>query len=128
MTGGEPCRCSSTLRATQAYLFENMAEAEAAPPSSVSFKGATFKPLVSAELNTLLLAIRRGPAVQADGNYDVIILGTGLKECILSGLLSVKGKKVRSTGVRAITCDADFLAHRSCISIATAITVASALH
>ena len=25
---------------------------------------------------------------------DVIILGTGLKECILSGLLSVKGKKV----------------------------------
>mmetsp|Transcript_31058 Transcript_31058/g.50379 ORF Transcript_31058/g.50379 Transcript_31058/m.50379 type:complete len:449 (-) Transcript_31058:1470-2816(-) len=26
--------------------------------------------------------------------YDVIILGTGLKECILSGLLSVSGKKV----------------------------------
>lgn len=26
--------------------------------------------------------------------YDVIVLGTGLKECILSGLLSVKGKKV----------------------------------
>ena len=26
--------------------------------------------------------------------YDVIILGTGLKECILSGLLSVAGKKV----------------------------------
>ena len=25
--------------------------------------------------------------------YDVIVLGTGLKECILSGLLSVKGKK-----------------------------------
>ena len=27
-------------------------------------------------------------------SYDVIVLGTGLKECILSGLLSVHGKKV----------------------------------
>jgi Rab GDP dissociation inhibitor len=27
-------------------------------------------------------------------NYDVIVLGTGLKECVLSGLLAVKGKKV----------------------------------
>ena len=26
--------------------------------------------------------------------YDVIVCGTGLRECILSGLLSVKGKKV----------------------------------
>jgi len=26
--------------------------------------------------------------------YDVIVLGTGLAECILSGVLSVKGKKV----------------------------------
>lgn len=34
----------------------------------------------------------------ADGKYDAIILGTGLKECILSGLLSVKGKKVRGRG------------------------------
>lgn len=30
----------------------------------------------------------------ADGEYDVIILGTGLKECMLAGLLSKKGKKV----------------------------------
>lgn len=29
-----------------------------------------------------------------DEEYDVIICGTGLKECILSGLLSVEGKKV----------------------------------
>lgn len=29
-----------------------------------------------------------------DENYDVIVLGTGLKECILSGMLSVVGKKV----------------------------------
>ena len=33
-----------------------------------------------------------------DEEYDVIVLGTGLKECILSGLLSVDGKKVRDTG------------------------------
>jgi Rab GDP dissociation inhibitor len=26
--------------------------------------------------------------------YDVIVLGTGLTECVLSGVLSVKGKKV----------------------------------
>ena len=49
-----------------------MGEPEAAP---VEWAGTTYKPL-------------------ADGKYDVIILGTGLKECILSGLLSVKGKKV----------------------------------
>jgi len=29
-----------------------------------------------------------------DENYDAIVLGTGLKECILSGMLSVSGKKV----------------------------------
>eukprot|EP00123_Amoebidium_parasiticum_P008545 comp18877_c0_seq1/m.20957 comp18877_c0_seq1/g.20957 ORF comp18877_c0_seq1/g.20957 comp18877_c0_seq1/m.20957 type:complete len:448 (-) comp18877_c0_seq1:295-1638(-) len=29
-----------------------------------------------------------------DEEYDVIVLGTGLKECILSGLMSVHGKKV----------------------------------
>lgn len=29
-----------------------------------------------------------------DESYDVIILGTGLKECILSGILSTEGKKV----------------------------------
>jgi len=29
-----------------------------------------------------------------DQEYDVIIMGTGLKECILSGLLAVSGKKV----------------------------------
>ncbi|KAL7663472.1 Rab GDP dissociation inhibitor [[Candida] zeylanoides] len=29
-----------------------------------------------------------------DEDYDVIVLGTGLTECVLSGLLSVEGKKV----------------------------------
>ena len=27
-------------------------------------------------------------------DYDVVVLGTGLTECVLSGVLSVKGKKV----------------------------------
>jgi Rab GDP dissociation inhibitor len=30
----------------------------------------------------------------ADGEYDAIIMGTGLTECIISGLLSVNGQKV----------------------------------
>ena len=30
----------------------------------------------------------------ADGEYDAIVLGTGLSECIMSGLLSVSGKRV----------------------------------
>ena len=29
-----------------------------------------------------------------DEEYDCIVLGTGLTECVLSGLLSVSGKKV----------------------------------
>jgi Rab GDP dissociation inhibitor len=29
-----------------------------------------------------------------DDQYDAIVLGTGLKECIISGLLSVSGMKV----------------------------------
>jgi RAB protein geranylgeranyltransferase component A len=31
-----------------------------------------------------------------DQEYDAIVLGTGLKECIISGLLSVSGMKVRT--------------------------------
>ena len=32
--------------------------------------------------------------VKMNEEYDAIVLGTGLKECILSGMLSVSGKKV----------------------------------
>merc|ERR1712137_271199 len=34
------------------------------------------------------------PAVKMNEEYDAIVLGTGLKECIISGLLSVSGMKV----------------------------------
>jgi len=36
----------------------------------------------------------QGLSPLADGEYDAIIMGTGLKECILGGLLSVLGKTV----------------------------------
>jgi len=36
----------------------------------------------------------RERGVKMDEEYDVIVLGTGLKECILSGLLSVDRLKV----------------------------------
>lgn len=35
-----------------------------------------------------------GTEALADGEYDAIVLGTGMKECVISGLLSVKGKRV----------------------------------
>lgn len=35
-----------------------------------------------------------GLGVLADGEYDAIVLGTGLKECVMSGLLSISGMKV----------------------------------
>lgn len=36
----------------------------------------------------------RGCKPMADGEYDAIVMGTGLKECIMSGLLSTMGKRV----------------------------------
>lgn len=35
-----------------------------------------------------------GTVALADGEYDAIVMGTGLTECIISGLLSVKGYRV----------------------------------
>ena len=35
-----------------------------------------------------------GCNILADGEYDAIVLGTGLKECVMSGLLSTQGLKV----------------------------------
>lgn len=44
----------------------------------------------------LLLECLSTPEMQEE--YDVVVLGTGLTECILSGLLSVDGKKVLHMG------------------------------
>lgn len=35
-----------------------------------------------------------GMGALADGEYDAIVMGTGLKECVISGLLSVQGLKI----------------------------------
>ena len=51
------------------------AGSEGEAPSSVEINGKSYKPL-------------------ADGKYDVIVLGTGMKECVLAGLLAVSGKRV----------------------------------
>ncbi|KAG8862946.1 Rab GDP dissociation inhibitor alpha [Tulasnella sp. 330] len=47
-------------------------------------------PKVLALAPTLIVLLQKN----MDEEYDVIVLGTGLTECILSGLLSVEGKKV----------------------------------
>ena len=49
--------------------------------------------IVEAAAQPLARITDRGAGVQEEV-YDVIVLGTGLKECIISGLLSVQGKKV----------------------------------
>ncbi|TPX37631.1 hypothetical protein SmJEL517_g00695 [Synchytrium microbalum] len=45
-------------------------------------------------MNDLKLLEIWGLRITQDEEYDVVVLGTGLTECILSGLLSVDGKKV----------------------------------
>lgn len=48
----------------------------------------------SSEPTVDLSWIPEGKEPLADGVYDIIILGTGLKECILSGIFAVEGQKV----------------------------------
>jgi Rab GDP dissociation inhibitor len=45
-------------------------------------------------------------------SYDAVVLGTGLKECIISGLLSVSGLKVRILLSILITTRAKSKTHR----------------
>ncbi len=47
-------------------------------------------------LLTYLSAHEHNTLGSMDEEYDAIVLGTGLKECIISGLLSVSGMKVRA--------------------------------
>lgn len=50
--------------------------------------------------DTKSTTVGRVSHVVMDEHYDAIVLGTGLKECILSGLLSVSGMKVRGWNVK----------------------------
>ncbi|KAI9774672.1 MAG: Rab GDP dissociation inhibitor alpha [Geoglossum simile] len=51
---------------------------------------------ISTQINTHLIALLQHPYGMDEiaPEYDVVVLGTGLTECVLSGVLSVKGKKV----------------------------------
>jgi RAB protein geranylgeranyltransferase component A len=53
----------------------------------MKFRGKEFYSF-SSIINSFLSRINK------TGEYDVIVMGTGYKECILSALLSTKGKKV----------------------------------
>lgn len=50
--------------------------------------------MVEDESNPNFDWLPEGMVPLADGEYDAIVMGTGLKECVISGLMSVKGKKV----------------------------------
>mmetsp|Transcript_492 Transcript_492/g.881 ORF Transcript_492/g.881 Transcript_492/m.881 type:complete len:503 (+) Transcript_492:132-1640(+) len=70
------------------------------PPSEDLGKSASSAPETDQEVDKLAEKIEtitiNGKSYDklADGEYDAVVLGTGLTECILSGLLSVAGLKV----------------------------------
>lgn len=57
---------------------------------------ATLTPMASESAPSHVEIAGKSYPSLADGKYDVIVLGTGLKECIVAGLLAVEGKKVRA--------------------------------
>ena len=57
-------------------------------------KAADPEPEPETEASPSFDWVPEGCAPLADGEYDVIVLGTGLTECILSGLMSTQGKRV----------------------------------
>nr|DAC74104.1 TPA_exp: GDP dissociation inhibitor 1 [Thraustochytrium sp. LLF1b] len=61
-------------------------EAAPAPPADDGYPGEPEVPDVTLEGKTY--------KALADGKYDVIVLSTGLSECVLAGLLSVRGLRV----------------------------------
>ncbi|KAF8404707.1 hypothetical protein HHK36_009595 [Tetracentron sinense] len=73
------------------------------------------------------LSLKSATRIAMDEDYDTIVLGTGLKECIISGLLSVDGLKVefdengKAFGVtsegetakcKKVVCDPSYLADK----------------
>ena len=87
--------------------------------TSFSSPNPNLSPLETLEIHTFLrslpgqapslsppIALRPlGDPIDAamDVEYDVIVLGTGLKECILSGLLSVDRLKVRAAPASSLS-------------------------
>ena len=58
--------------------------------------GGSNKGVVLVQIFFIFVVFFRSVSFSArmNGEYDAIILGTGLKECILSGLLALNGKKI----------------------------------
>jgi Rab GDP dissociation inhibitor len=67
------CRTGKLFRKERNRL--NMAEGQGEPKKNLDWLPEGMEPL-------------------ADGEYDAIVMGTGLKECVISGLLSTQGKRV----------------------------------
>ncbi|OSX69312.1 hypothetical protein BU14_1626s0001 [Porphyra umbilicalis] len=65
---------------------------EAEDPPAVSSGGVDDA--LAADLATKLTVNGTSYKPLADGEYDAIVLGTGLTECVISGILSVAGLKV----------------------------------
>lgn len=65
---------------------------------------------VSEQLNTQLTINDNSYERLADGEYDAIVLGTGLTECVLSGILSVEG-------LRILHCDRNDYYGGACASL-----------
>ena len=64
---------------------------------NITLSSLTFLPLHYSSISFWDLFCLIFCVCDMDEEYDVIVLGTGLKECILSGLLSVDGLKVSSS-------------------------------
>ncbi len=57
-----------------------------------------------------------------DETYDAIVLGTGLKECIISGLLSVDGLKVSLALLKLVSFANYLTAKSSSVAFCTILT------
>ena len=95
--------CSGPARANDLKRFVTVHELRGSPAFSIlrtctasDFCSSSSPPL-SAWFSPCRFLFQAGKEQRKmDEEYDVIVLGTGLKECILSGLLSVDGLKVLS--------------------------------
>jgi hypothetical protein len=70
------------------------AKATGIPSAPRTHSLAAFRQPHFSSVAAAVRSSRPPPRLAMDEEYDVIVLGTGLKECILSGLLSVDGLKV----------------------------------
>lgn len=71
-------------------------------PAFVPVHAAVPAPVLSVPESSDHFLQDRQQDLEMDQEYDAIVLGTGLKECIISGLLSVSGMKVCAASLGAV--------------------------